>query len=73
MGVDPLLTLAVMTPIGLVIVMVRLANARIGRFRQTAQQSIGNVKESVERMRLDVLVGGHSLTFDAARSIRWRR
>ncbi len=41
--VDPTLTLAVLAPIVVVIVLVRIANARIVTFRQTAQQSIGNV------------------------------
>src|SRR5438270_906354 len=40
---DPTLTLAVVAPIVVVVVMVRIANARIRTFRQTAQQSIGNV------------------------------
>jgi len=41
--IDPTLTLAVLAPIVVVIVMVRIANSRIRTFRQTAQQSIGNV------------------------------
>jgi ATP-binding cassette, subfamily B, bacterial len=41
--VDPRLTLAVLAPVVVVIVLVRIANARIITFRRVAQQSIGNV------------------------------
>ena len=41
--VDPILTLAVLAPVVVVIILVRVANARIITFRQVAQQSIGNV------------------------------
>ena len=41
--VDPTLTLAVLAPVVVVIILVRIANARIITFRQAAQQSIGNV------------------------------
>src|SRR3979411_2766994 len=41
--VDPTLTLAVLAAAGVVMVLVRVANARIITFRQAAQQSIGNV------------------------------
>jgi ATP-binding cassette subfamily B protein len=41
--IDPGLTLAVLAPLVLVIVVVRLANTRIRIFRAAAQQSIGNV------------------------------
>jgi ATP-binding cassette subfamily B protein len=41
--IDPTLTLAVLAPLVFVIVIVRLVNNRIRSFRETAQQSIGNV------------------------------
>src|SRR5258708_19171209 len=41
--VDPTLTLAVLAPVVVVIVLVRVANARIITFRRAAQQSIGNM------------------------------
>jgi ATP-binding cassette subfamily B protein len=41
--IDPGLTLAVIAPLVLVIIVVRVANARIRIFRAAAQQSIGNV------------------------------
>ncbi|MGI9145446.1 MAG: ABC transporter transmembrane domain-containing protein [Chloroflexota bacterium] len=41
--IDSRLTLAVLAPLILVIIIVRVANARIRTFRAAAQQSIGNV------------------------------
>src|SRR5436853_568880 len=42
-AVAPTLTRAVLAPVVVVIILVRIANARIITFRQAAQQSIGNV------------------------------
>jgi ATP-binding cassette subfamily B protein len=41
--IDPGLTLAVVAPLAIVVIVVRLANARIRTFRAAAQQSIVNV------------------------------
>jgi ATP-binding cassette subfamily B protein len=41
--IDPLLTMAVVAPIVGVIVVARVSNARIRRYRRAAQQSIGDV------------------------------
>jgi ATP-binding cassette subfamily B protein len=41
--IDPTLTIAVLAPLVFVIAIVRLVNNRIRSFRETAQQSIGNV------------------------------
>jgi ATP-binding cassette subfamily B protein len=41
--IDSALTLAVIAPLVIVIIIVRVLNARIRTFRRTAQQSIGNV------------------------------
>jgi len=41
--IDPLLTAAVLVPLLIVMLLIRLANARIGRLRLAAQQSIGDV------------------------------
>ena len=41
--IDPLLTIAVLSPLVVVVLIVRLAGTRVRRFRAAAQQSIGDV------------------------------